>query len=80
MLAPFLVAAGLGLSLAIFPLTGVGPSNNTYFGVAALTIIIGLVVGIASLFFTRSVPVSLRVLVGLLYAPAALFSALLAGF
>lgn len=80
MLAPFLVAAGLVLALAVSSLTGVGPSNNAFFLTAALAIVIGLVVGITSLFQVRSVPLSLRVLVGLLYAPTALFSALLAGF
>lgn len=80
MLAPFLVAAGLVLALAVSSLTGVGPSNNTFSLAAALAIVIGQVVGMTSLFRVRSIPLSLRVSVGLLYAPTAVFSALLAGF
>ena len=80
MTAPFVVAAGLVLLVAISPITGVGPSNNGFFVAAALAIVVGLSVGVSALFFTRAVAVWSRVLVGLLYAPTVLFSALIAGF
>ena len=79
-LAPFLVAVGLLVSVAISPLTGIGPSNNTFFGFAALAIISGLAVGSVSLCLARSITALWRVIVGVLYVPTALFSALLAGF
>jgi hypothetical protein len=80
MVLPFLIAAGLMLWVAISPIRGFGPSNNDFFVFATLVIVIGLLVGISSLFFTRSVAVWARVLVGLLYAPTVLFSALIVGF
>ncbi len=79
-LTPFFVAAALLLYLLILGNTRFGPSNNVFFVFAALSIVIGLALGVVGLFRAHTVPWSVRILAGLLYVPAALASALLAGF
>ena len=78
-LAPFFVAGALLIWHLLFGNTSFGPSNNVAFVVAAVSIVAGLAMGIAGLFSARSLPGPMRLLVGFLYLPTALVSAILAG-
>ncbi len=80
MFAPFWVAFSIvvwGLALGN---TRFGPSHNTAALLAGLAIVVGLVVGVAGLLTAHAIPRLLRILLGLLYLPTALVSALMAGF
>lgn len=52
-LAPFFVAVALVALMLIYPFTGIGPANNIFALCALATIILGLVVGVISLFLAK---------------------------
>lgn len=77
---PFAVALALVVLMLLHPLTGIGPTSNTFALCALAAIISGLGIGIIFLWLTQSIGIGLRLLIGALYLPAAIFSLLLAGF
>jgi amino acid transporter len=78
--APFLIAIVLFVAVILSPYTGIGPNSNSFALFALVMIIIGLIIGVVSLYRDRTTRIRWRILVGLLYLPAALFSVLVAGF
>jgi hypothetical protein len=80
MFAPFVVAFAIFVWGLIFGNTKFGAGNNIVFLLAALSIVVGLVVGAVGLLRAHAVPRLLRIVLGLLYAPTALVSGLMAGF
>lgn len=78
--APFFVAVALVVLMVLYPFTGIGPASNVFALCALAFIVLGLVVGIISLFLAKTVRVWWRLLIGVLYLPVAVFSLLLAGF
>lgn len=77
---PFFVALVLVVLLLLSPLTGIGPASNIYAFRALAAIVLGLVVGVISLFLEKTIRVWWRLLIGVLYLPTAVFSLLMAGF
>lgn len=77
---PFFVALALAVLLMLSSFTGIGPASNIFALCALAAIVLGLVIGVISLFLVKAVRVWWRLLVGVLYLPTAVFSLLLAGF
>lgn len=78
--APFIVAIALFVLLLLSPYTHLGPSNNSYALGALAAIFLGLVAGVISLVMAKTVRIWWRLLIGVLYLPAAVVSLLLSGF
>lgn len=77
---PFFVVIALVFLWAIYPLTGIGPANNTFAFLALVAIATGLLTGIISLFRAKHIWIGWRILIGLLYIPTVMVSLLMAGF
>lgn len=77
---PFMVALALLVLMALYPLTGIGPANNTFALSALAAIAVGLVFGVIALLLAKGLAIWSRLLIGVLYLPTVVFSLLLAGF
>lgn len=77
---PFFIALTLVVLLMLHPFTGIGPNSNIFAGSALIAIVLGLMVGLVSLFLAKTIRVWWRLLMGVLYLPTAVLSLLLAGF
>ncbi|NOT83488.1 MAG: hypothetical protein HOP02_01640 [Methylococcaceae bacterium] len=79
---PFFVPIAFITFIVLFSIayTGFPLSNNTYALCAFWLTIIGFLVGVVALFLAQSISVWWRLLIGLLYVPATLFSMIAAGF
>ena len=62
---PFVVALALVLVLMLYPFTGIGPTSNIYALCALAAIVLGLVVGIISLFREKTIRVWWRLLMAM---------------
>jgi hypothetical protein len=79
----FAVLCSACFSQEAFPLSEVrfqGPNSNIFALCALAAIVLGLVVGVISLFAEKTTRVWWRLLIGVLYLPTAVCSLLLAGF
>lgn len=74
---PFCVPVILVAVVLIF---SIDLANNTYPLYAMFTIVVGFLVGVTALFLANSLSIWWRLLIGLLYLPAVLFSMIAAGF
>lgn len=77
---PFFVAAALVAAMLLYPLTGIGPINNTFALSALAAIAVGLVTGVVSLLLAKSIGAGWRLFIAALYFPVVVFCLLLAGF
>lgn len=77
---PFFVAVALVILMLLYPFTGIGPASNIFALCALAAIVLGVAVGVISLFLAKTIRVWWRLSIGVLYLPTAVFSLLLAGY